>query len=149
LFNKKEKNLNPDTLSKLCGNQTYKVRQIASTLLNHPGKPDSTTANEAAAAAATTGPQPISTVEAENYLRTFLDILVRLEGVGPSAATMMSGGGGSGQDSSSISPDMHLRTMSYGGNSSDEEDEEEIRQWASFKEFQRRFVESGGVLFSL
>ncbi|KAL1962482.1 hypothetical protein VTN77DRAFT_9603 [Rasamsonia byssochlamydoides] len=149
---------------------TNKVRQIASTLLNRrPEGPDAAT-NEAAA---TTGPQPISTAEAENYLRTFLDILVRLEGVGtgttttpppppttttattvtttpPPPTTMTTTPpttSSSGIYPSGTSPETHLRAMSYG--SSTTEEEEELRQWASFKEFQRRFMESGGLLFSL
>src|SRR5215469_2800298 len=64
--------------------QTYKVRQIASTLLNLPRDPDHTVDD-----AATTGPQPMSTAEAEDYLRTFLDILVRLERVGVTGVSSM------------------------------------------------------------
>lgn len=127
--------------------QTYKVRQIASTLLNLPNGPDNTFNNEAAA---TTGPQPISTAEAEDYLRTFLDILVRLEGVGVAGAGSASnpGDGGGGASSSLPSPETHPRAMSY-GSSSKQEETEERRQWANFKDFQNSFLENGGHLYSV
>jgi hypothetical protein len=37
--------------------------------------------------------------------------------------------------------------MSYGSGSSEEE--EGIRQWASLKEFQQKFMEDGGHLYSI
>ncbi|KAH8697096.1 hypothetical protein BGW36DRAFT_296459 [Talaromyces proteolyticus] len=155
---------------------TYKVRQIASTLLNLPRGPDTTIAHTSTSTTAT-GPQPLSTADAESYLRTFLDILVRLEGVGvtntnhynqKSTATHNNNNNHSdypnhgGSEASSPfdplvsftaapstalpSPDITLRAMSYGDGSSEEE--EELKQWASLKEFQKRFIEDEGHLYS-
>jgi hypothetical protein len=113
--------------------------------LNLPNDADDTFNNEAAA---TTGPQPISTAEAENYLRTFLDILVRLEGVGVTGAGSRIYTGGDSASSPLPSPEAHLRAMSY-GNESDQEEEEELRQWANFRNFQNSFTEDGGHLYAV
>lgn len=114
--------------------QANKLRQVASTLLNLPRNlelgPDG---NETATTAA---PQ-LTISEAESYLKTFIEILVRLEGIPPV----------SGNGSAASTPDAPHRVMSYV--SSNGSGEENIRQWACLKEHQRKFVEAGGILSSL
>jgi hypothetical protein len=186
--------------------QTQKVRQIASTLLSLPPELSTTlltTTDPVTGTSVTTttptpqtGPQPLSTTDAENCLRTFLDILVRLEGVGVT-------GGGPVQPTTNIinntntssnintkpsdlnithnflnnnidmlnveptastlladpmvaaasypSPngnDAYLQAMPYAGDGVGAQEEEELRQWASFKDFQKTFMEDGGLLYS-
>ncbi|CRG85290.1 Polyprotein pp220 [Talaromyces islandicus] len=188
---------------------TNKVRQIASTLLSLPRGPDTTIANTPTNNTTTAGPQPLSTIDAENYLRTFLEILVRLEGVGvtntinnaatttttttnsttttdnidtnntphintltnpldplstaassaapppiapaptiPTTTTMAASSAAAAAAAAAFpSPDSNFRAMSYGSGSSEEE--EGMKQWASFKEFQQKFMEEGGHLYSI
>lgn len=161
-----------------------------------------------------TGPQPLSTSDAEKYLRTFLNILVRLEGVGvtggdplqsintvtdnlnikpedldmninPTAPTTTTAVAAPGNNtlldttnildnSSNItnaipattallndpllaaaaypSPNHNeafLLPMSYTGDGVSSQEEEEMRQWANLKEFQKTFVEDGGLLYPI
>ncbi|EED23887.1 conserved hypothetical protein [Talaromyces stipitatus ATCC 10500] len=203
---------------------THKVRQIASTLLNLPQEMSTTlpptttttvdpvTGTPTATETTPSGPQPLSTSDAENYLRTFLNILVRLEGVGvtgsdpiqsintvtdnlnmkpddldmnlnsTAAATTtllnadmpMEGNNNindaAANNSNNIiattallndplvsaaaaypSPNHNeafLLPMSYTGDGMSGQEEEELRQWANLKEFQKSFVEDGGLLYS-
>lgn len=175
------------------------------------------------AATSPTGPQSLSTSDAEKYLRTFLSILVRLEGVGitgddpmqsvntisdtlnikpddlnnninnldpvmqntntlldgmvaaPSAAPISApsaviNNNNDGSRRNSIvmpallndpmvsaaaaaypSPNYNeafLLPMTYTGDGVDTQEEEEMRQWTSLKEFQKSFAEVGGWSYS-
>lgn len=160
-----------------------------------------------------TGPQPLSTSDAENYLRTFLNILVRLEGVGvtggdplqsintvtdnlnikpedldttfnPTTTTTAAAAANTtlldptnvvdGSSNNNISNaitatsallndpllaaaaypspnhnEAFLLPMSYTGDGVSSQEEEEMRQWANLKEFQKTFVEDGGLLYPI
>jgi hypothetical protein len=150
------------------------------------------------------GPQPLSTSDAERYLRTFLNILVRLEGVGVTGGdplqsintvtdnlnikpedldmninpatttnnttvldTNVDGGSGLSNTTTATtallddpvlaaaaypSPNHNeafLLPMSYTGDGVSSQEEEEMRQWANLKEFQKTFVEDGGLLYPI
>ncbi|OKL58860.1 hypothetical protein UA08_05595 [Talaromyces atroroseus] len=181
---------------------TQKVRQIASTLLSLPQELNTTlqTTTDPITGTSTTtattptpqpGAQPLSTSDAENYLRTFLDILVRLEGVGVTGgdpiqtATISSSNINIKKDELNINQNVvnnnidmlnvdaaastlladpmvasaaypspngneaYLQAMPYAGDGISAREEEELRQWASFKEFQKTFMEDGGLLYSI
>ncbi|OXV11385.1 hypothetical protein Egran_00854 [Elaphomyces granulatus] len=110
---------------------TTKLRQVASTLLNLPRNLEAGPGDDEPATVA--GPQ-LTISEAESYLETFIEILVRLEGI-----TFRGGNG-----SSASNPGTSRQAMSYVGNN-----EEDIRHWACLKEHQRKFAEAGGVLSAL
>jgi hypothetical protein len=59
-------------------------------------------------------------LKAEEYLARFLDVLMKLE---------------------RVSPPMNPADSGYAEN-----EEEELRNWADLREFQNRFVSSGGFL---
>lgn len=82
-----------------------KIRQIASTLINTPQ-------NRKGAA----------TIDNEEYLKRFLDVLMKLERVSPS---------GDGSVDGAV------------------DEEEELRNWADLREYQMKFAEAGGFLSQL
>ncbi|KAK2763832.1 hypothetical protein FQN54_009450 [Arachnomyces sp. PD_36] len=98
--------------------QTHKVRQIASTLLNLPR----------------TNKGDLG-LEAQSYLSAFIDILNRLDRLGPTTTPAPSPGGGRVRDE-----------LARGNKSDTEEEEEKLREWASLKDFQQKFADVGGVM---
>jgi len=88
------------------GSFINKIRQIASTLIDTPQNHK--------------GP---ATINNEEYLRRFLNILMKLERISP-----------------------HLRDNSVDGAV---DEEEELRNWADLREYQMKFAQAGGFLSEL
>jgi hypothetical protein len=109
--------------------QINKIRQIASTLLDTPRNHK--------------GPLAL---KAENYLGRFLDVLVKLEKMGPSRQS-----GEIGLDRKELGPP-HLGSRELGAGEGEgegkwvDEDEEELQTWADLREYQQRFARNGGFL---
>jgi hypothetical protein len=103
--------------------QISKIRQIASTLLDTPRNHK--------------GPLAL---KAEEYLATFLDVLIKLERVTPMRSGA-DGAGGSGVRSAFTSFP-HGTGVGYGAE--EEHEAEELRNWADLREFQTKVVCTGG-----
>lgn len=102
------------------GSFINKIRQIAATLLDTPRNHK--------------GPLAI---RAEEYLDKFLDVLMRFEGTsqrreggGPAAMPVLGGG-------SDKAIERELQEM---------DEEEELRNWADLREYQKRFAQQGGFM---
>lgn len=92
-----------------------KIRQVASTLLNDPPERK--------------GPVAI---KADDYLAGFVNILMRLENMGPGSVAAPGGFGG--------------MSAGGGGTMTPQDEEDELRNWADLREYQQQFIHSGGYL---
>ena len=81
--------------------QTHKIRSVASTLLDVPKERKGSVAQQA-----------------EQYLKAFLDILLKLERVSPA----------------------------HSDPENPEDEEAELRHWADLREYQMKFAQQGGIL---
>lgn len=92
-----------------------KIRQVASTLLNDPPERK--------------GPLAM---KADDYLSGFVNILMRLENMGPGTTPTPGGFGNLGAGG--------------GGSMTSQDEDEELRNWADLREYQQQFIHAGGFL---
>lgn len=74
-------------------------------------------------------------MEAQSYLSAFIETLLKLDRLGASTTPAPSPGGRRVGDDAGL-----------GYKSDTEEEEEKLREWASLKDFQKKFADVGGVL---